>query len=134
MAQDNQQSGRGCPEFRRLSRTSRRSVLQAGASGLLGLSLADLLAAQALAGTASETAGYGRAKRCIFLFMWGGPSQLDTLDMKPAAPDNVRGPFKPIATKVPGVQICEHFSQLAGVMDKVALIRSLGHDDPAHLS
>lgn len=109
-------------------------MLQAGATGLLGLSLAELLAAQALAGGDSHPAGFGRAKRCIFLFMWGGPSQLDTLDMKPAAPDNVRGPFRPIATKVPGLAICEHFSQLAGVMDKVALIRSLGHDDPAHLS
>jgi len=128
------QSDRGCSEFRQLAGSSRRQVLTAGAAGLLGLSLSDLLASQAKAGIASGAPGFGKAKRCIFLFMWGGPSQLDTLDMKPAAPDNVRGPFKPIATKVPGLQICEHFSQLAGVMDKVAVIRSLGHDDPAHLS
>ena len=101
----------------------------------MGISLAELLAAQAAAGnSASDKPGFGRAKRCIFLFMWGGPSQLDTFDPKPQAPDNIRGPFKPIATKVPGLQISEHFKQLAGLMDKVALIRSLGHDDPAHLS
>lgn len=66
--------------------------------------------------------------------MWGGPSQLDTFDLKPTAPDNIRGPFKPISTKVPGLQISEHFKELAGVMDKVAVIRSLTHNDPAHLS
>jgi hypothetical protein len=66
--------------------------------------------------------------------MWGGPSQLDTFDMKPGAPDTVRGPFKPVATKVPGLQICEHFREMPNLMDKVAVIRSLTHDDPAHLS
>jgi hypothetical protein len=54
--------------------------------------------------------------------------------MKPGAPDNVRGPFKPTSTKVPGLQICEHFRELPALMDKVAIIRSLTHDDPAHLS
>jgi hypothetical protein len=66
--------------------------------------------------------------------MWGGPSQLDTFDMKPDAPAEVRGDFRPIATKVPGIQICEHFSQLASLTDKFSIIRSLNHDDPAHLS
>jgi hypothetical protein len=120
-----------CPEFGRLA-CSRRAVLQAGTLGLLGWPLADLISARAAA--ADGRSGFGKAKRCIFLFMWGGPSQLDTLDLKPQAPDNIRGPFQPIATKVPGLQIGEHFTQLAGVMDKVAVIRSLGHDDPAHLS
>jgi len=124
-----------CPEFRRLAHSSRRQVLQAGAAGMLGLSLADLFAAQSLAAdSAPRLPGFGEAKRCIFLFMWGGPSQLDTFDLKPNAPDTIRGPFQPIATNVPGLQICEHFSQLAKVMDKVAVIRSLAHDDPAHLS
>jgi len=76
----------------------------------------------------------GKAKACIFLFMWGGPSQLETFDLKPEAPAEVRGDFKPTATKVPGMQICEHFQQLATVTDKISLIRSLAHDDPAHLS
>ncbi len=124
----------GCPEFRRLAGSSRRAVLQAGAAGVLGLSLADLITARAARAQSGGQPGFGKAKRCIFLFMWGGPSQLDTLDPKPQAPDTIRGPFKPIATKVPGLQICEHFAHLAGVMDKVAVIRSLGHDDPAHLS
>lgn len=120
---------------------SRRSVLTAGTAGLLGLGLPQLFASQAAAGESlasqaltTSASGFGRAKRCIFLFMWGGPSQLDTFDLKPGAPDNVRGPFKPVATKVPGLQICEHFRHLPALMDKVAVIRSLGHDDPAHLS
>src|SRR5215218_5115128 len=92
------------------------------------------LAQRQLQAAFEKSSGFGKAKRCIFLFMWGGPSQLDTFDMKPAAPDNVRGTFKPVATKVPGLQICEHFQQLPALMDKVAVIRSLGHDDPAHLS
>ncbi|MGD9855118.1 MAG: DUF1501 domain-containing protein, partial [Planctomycetaceae bacterium] len=86
------------------------------------------------ASAATTTTGGGRAKRCIFLFMWGGPSQLDTFDMKPEAPAEVRGEFDPIATPVPGLQICEHFRHLAPLMDKVAVVRSLTHDDPAHLS
>src|SRR5687768_572596 len=95
-----------CREFQRLAR---REVLAAGASGMLGLSLADLFAARAAhAGNTAGASGFGKAKRCIFLFMWGGPSQLDTFDMKPGAPDNVRGSFKPISTSVPGLQICEH--------------------------
>jgi hypothetical protein len=130
-------SDRACREFRALQ-TSRRAVVQAGVASMLGLGLPALLQHQALASSATsdnrQLPGFGKAKRCIFLFMWGGPSQLDTFDMKPNAPDNIRGPFKPISTKVPGLQMSEHFQQLAGVMDKVAVIRSLSHDDPAHLS
>lgn len=121
-----------CQELHTLARLGRRSVLSAGL-GLLGLGLASSLVRPALA-SSQTSPGFGRAKRCIFLFMWGGPSQLDTFDLKPNAPDTVRGPFKPVSTKVPGLQICEHFKQLPALMDKVAVIRSLGHDDPAHLS
>jgi hypothetical protein len=134
-------SARGCPEFvRSLGQMTRRQVVTAGAAGMLGLGLADLLQARARAAENPSTIGFGKlpgfgkAKRCIFLFMWGGPSQLDTFDLKPDAPDNIRGPFKPISTKVPGLAICEHFQRLAGVADKLAVIRSLAHDDPAHLS
>jgi len=123
----------GCPEFRSLARLSRRQVVQAGAVGMLGLGLPALLASRASA-AGGGTSGFGRAKRCIFLFMWGGPSQLDTFDLKPQAPDNIRGPFKPTSTKVPGLAICEHFQKVAGLTDKLAVIRSLCHDDPAHLS
>lgn len=78
--------------------------------------------------------GFGRAKRCLLLFMWGGPSQLDTFDPKPAAPEIVRGPFKSIATNVAGIELSENFQLLARHADKFSLIRSLHHDDPAHLS
>ena len=66
--------------------------------------------------------------------MWGGPSQLDTWDLKPEAPGEVRGEFKPIATNVPGIHISEHFPLLAPLADHYAIIRSMTHDDPAHLS
>lgn len=134
--------GHGCAEFQAARRVSRRGVLRAGAAGLLGLSLPQFLAARESGlltlppdGQSSLNArGFGRAKRCIFFFMWGGPSQLDTFDMKPNAPAEVRGSFQPISTVVPGTQICEHFQSLASQMDKLAIVRSLGHRDPAHLS
>jgi len=82
----------------------------------------------------SAAAGFGRAKRCILLFMWGGPSHLDTFDPKPDAPAEVRGPFAAIDTVVPGLLVCEHFQQVASIADRLAVVRSLTHDDPAHLS
>jgi hypothetical protein len=125
----------GCREFTRLAQLSRRRVVQAGALGFLGLSLPGLFAAQAVAEDAAAPAsGFGRAKRCIFLFMWGGPSQLDTFDPKPDAPVDIRGEFRPISTNVPGIQICEHFGRVARVMDKICVIRSLCPGDAAQLS
>lgn len=119
----------GCLDFVQASRINRRQLLQVGSASALGLaSLGQRLA------MADSVQAKPRAKACIFLFMWGGPSQLDTFDLKPNAPAEIRGPFQPIATKVPGLQICEHFSQLATLADKVSIIRSLCHDDPAHLS
>lgn len=112
----------------RLPRPSRRTLLQAGIGGLAAV--AGTPASEILASTPEIT----RARACIFLFMWGGPSQLDTLDMKPNAPAEIRGEFKPVPSVVPGMQICEHFQQLSQRTDKVAIIRSLGHNDPAHLS
>ena len=130
-------TGQGCPEFDRLCRVRRRDVLTAGGLGLLGaggLPVLSRAAGDAVSVTEAGSNGFGRAKRCILLFMWGGPSQLDTFDMKPDVPAEVRGEFDPIPTAVPGMQICEHFSQLAGITDRVALVRSLTHDDAAHLS
>lgn len=124
----------GCREFRRSHRVSRRQVLQAGAISALGLGLGDLQSRLAFAQENNLSLPAKRAKACIFLFMWGGPSQLETFDMKPDAPAEVRGDFNPISTKVPGIQICEHFTGLASITDKLAIIRSLTHDDPAHLS
>ncbi len=118
-----------------LAAPSRRVLLQAGALGLLGLNgLASRANAKPAAGPGIDTAGFGRAKRLILLFMWGGPSHIDTFDMKPHAPPEIRGSFQPIATSAPGIQVCEHFSRLAPLMDRVAIVRSLTHDDPAHLS
>ena len=71
-------------------------------------------------------------RSCIFLFYYGGPSHIDTYDMKPNAPAEIRGDFRPISTKVPGLQICEHLPRMAQVMDKVAVIRSVHHSATLH--
>jgi hypothetical protein len=111
-------------------------VLRAGGLGLFGLGLGDLLGARAKAEATAAAAGgsgtFGRAKACILLFMWGGPAQQDTWDLKPLAPVEIRGEFKPIATKVPGINICEHFPQLAQRTDKLAIVRSVTHGDVNH--
>lgn len=109
---------------------NRRAVLQAGFGGIAGLA-----GMGGLSGLPNAFAAeHRKAKACIFIFAWGGPSQLDTFDMKPNAPVEVRGEFSPIDTVVPGLQICEHFKLMSQRMDKVGLIRSLTHTDPAHLS
>src|SRR5205085_12584347 len=95
-------------------------------------SLPGLSASRGAASTDSQAAGFGKAKSCILIFMWGGPSQLDTWDPKPDAPAEIRGEFKPISTNIPGIQISEHFPLLAQQADKYSIIRSLTHDDPAH--
>ena len=87
---------------------SRRSFLQAGGSTVLGLSLADLLRLRA-----EGKAAHGPARSVLFLWLWGGPAQLDTWDPKPNAPLEFRGPFTPIATKTTGIRICELFPKLA---------------------
>ena len=76
--------------------------------------------------------GFGRAKRCILVFLNGGPSQLDTFDMKPGAPSEVRGPLAPIATTVPGTNICELLPLLATQADKYRIVRSVTHTDTEH--
>jgi uncharacterized protein (DUF1501 family) len=105
----------------------RRDVLRAGTLSLFGLGLPDLLHAR-------ETAPPARrhAKACIVLFMWGGPAQQDTWDMKPDAPDVYRGEFKPIRTTVPGLQICEHLPMLARRAHELCLVRSMTHNDVNH--
>src|SRR5436190_7557866 len=108
----------------------RRRLLQAGAVSWLGLSWPRLLAAQEKAALAGES--FGKAKACILLFMWGGPAHQDTWDMKPEAPREIRGEFQPIATKTPGIQICEYFPKLAQRTDKLAIIRSMTHTNVDH--
>jgi hypothetical protein len=105
---------------------TRRDFLHAGSLTGLGLSLPALQALKARGAVKDD-----RDVNCILLFLVGGPSQLDTWDMKPDAPEEVRGPFKPIATKVPGVQISEVFPRLAGMMDRVSLVRSAHHEAAA---
>lgn len=108
-------------------RTSRRSLLQIGAIGLGGLSLPGLLRAEA----ANETTA-AKAKSCILLFQFGGPSHLDTFDPKPEAPPEIRGEFSTIATRTPGLAMCEHLPKLAAMSDRFALVRSVHHNRSAH--
>jgi hypothetical protein len=102
---------------------TRRSFLQAGAATLGGLSLPGLMRLQEAGAVESDA----KIRNVITLFLVGSPGHLDTWDMKPDAPEDIRGKFKPISTNVPGIQICEHFPLMARMMDKVALIRSLHH-------
>ena len=109
---------------------SRRELLRVGGAGLLGLSLSNLLALEARGQSAPQgkkRAGFGSAKNFIFIFLQGGPSHLDIWDPKPDAPDNIRGQFKPIATKIPSVQVSEVMPNLAQVLDKVTLVRSVSY-------
>ena len=103
---------------------TRRSFLRVGTTGLAGMALPGLMRLEA-AGAVGDRRD--RIRNCITIFLVGSPGQLDTWDMKPNAPAEVRGKFKPISTNVPGVQICEHFPLMARMMDRVALIRSLHH-------
>ena len=108
-------------------RLSRREVLQAGAIGLLGLGMPHLERLRA------ETAGVGgKAKSVVFIFLSGGLAQQDSFDMKPEASAEIRGEFQPIATKTPGIHVCEHLPKLAQRSDKWALVRSLTHPYNEH--
>lgn len=111
---------------------SRRDIVRAGSIGLFGMSLPRLLEARAQAREAGAVAQPAKAKACILLFMWGGPGHQDTWDLKPGAPAEVRGEFKPIATCVPGIQICEHFPRLARRADRLAIVRSMTHTNVDH--
>ncbi|MEZ6132384.1 MAG: DUF1501 domain-containing protein [Planctomycetaceae bacterium] len=121
----------------------RREFLRAGSLGLFGLTLSQLVAAReadelATAATGApsiSTDGRHRPtkhRNCILLFMWGGPAQQDTWDLKPDAPSDYRGEFRPISTSVSGVQVCEHLPLMAQRMHQLALIRSMTHDSVDH--
>ncbi len=110
-------------------RIQRRDFLTAGTAGLLGLSLADLLRLEA----AGDTAGERRpATAVIHVWLSGGPATIDMWDLKPAAPEEIRGEFRPIETAAPGVMVTEHMPGLASLMNHCALVRSLGHTITAH--
>jgi hypothetical protein len=103
---------------------ARREVLRAGAVGLMGLSLPRLLEAEE---SAKQRGVRPRADACIVIFLNGGPSHLDMWDMKPEAPAEIRGEFRPIPTSADGVQLCEHLPRLARQMHRAALVRSMRH-------
>src|SRR5437773_11644121 len=111
---------------------SRREFIRVGGAGLFGVGLGDVLKLQALAAESASDAtkskaGWGKAKSVILLFLQGGPSHLDIWDPKPEAPSNIRGEFKPIKTKVPGVLLSETMPMLAEQLDKCILIRSMSY-------
>src|SRR5690606_17350949 len=101
---------------------SRRDFLHAGALATMGLTLPGFIGLQK-AGAVDKK----KDMNCIFLFLVGGPSQLDTFDMKPDAPREIRGPYKPIRTNNPDIQISEIFPNLASHADKFSIIRTLNH-------
>lgn len=108
---------------------TRRNMLQIGAISTLNLALPQVLAAR----EQSAHNGSGpRADSCILVFLNGGPSHLDMWDMKPNLPKEMRSEFRPIATSVPGIQVCEHLPRLARLMSRCALVRSVHHDQVAH--
>ncbi|RLT13897.1 MAG: DUF1501 domain-containing protein [Planctomycetota bacterium] len=109
---------------------TRRRFLQVGSSGLVGVGLPGLLA-----GRRATAAGKsdGRAKSVIVILLSGGLGQQDSFDMKPDAPEAIRGEFRPISSNVPGINICEHFTGLAARADKLAFVRSMAHPEGNHL-
>jgi len=110
---------------------SRRTTVQAGAIGLLGLGMNHVTGLRTLAEQSGSTQS-GSHKAVIYIFLSGGLGQHDSFDPKPDAPDNIRGEFAPIATQTPGVQICEHLPMLASRSQKWALVRSLTHPYNEH--
>jgi hypothetical protein len=115
---------------------TRRDLLHVGSLGLLGLGLREMpfFSRTAVADSlpSSSLPGFGRAKACILLFLYGSPSQLETFDPKSEAPQEIRGEFDCIASSVPGLNVCERLPRLAQVMDKVTVIRSVTHPYPIH--
>lgn len=129
------------PEYSSFGTVSRREWLRVGGSGVFGITLPQLLMPrpQLLATPSPNTLGaglsgttFGRAKNVIFLWLQGGPPQHETFDPKPDAPLEIRGPFQPIQTNIPGMQFCELLPRTAQRADKLAVIRSLSTDDNNH--
>jgi hypothetical protein len=110
---------------------TRRELLRVGGISALGLSLSDLVRLRAFP-AATPAAERRRRNSCVFFFLFGGPSHIDLWDMKPEAPPEIRGDFRPVATNVPGIQVCEHLPGLARVMDRVCLLRSMTHRMNVH--
>ncbi len=124
------------PLNRCIGTLQRRNLLKVGFAGLSGLGLADLMSMQGFG--SDQPAGQlelpANAKSMIVLWLWGGPSHMETFDLKPEAPSEYRGDFRPIKTNVPGLEISEYLPKLAKHADKLAILRSLHHDSPGHVN
>lgn len=117
------------------SRIGRRELLHAGGIAPIWMTQTQLALGQTQrAEESAQSSLFGRAKNLIWLYMAGGPSQYETFDPKPDAPAEIRGVFNPIATNVPDIQICELLPRIAGIVDKLAIVRSMATDDPNHES
>jgi hypothetical protein len=114
---------------------SRRDLLQIGGLGMCGLSLGSLPGIEGLRAAEEgnqSRVSFGKAKHCILLYLYGAPSQLETFDMKPGAPVEIRGTMKPIPSVVPGLDVCEHLPQIAAMTDRITVVRSVSHPYPVH--
>lgn len=123
------------PHSRVCGGLSRRQFVEIGGAGLLGLTLPKLLAAEENPPeprSPQPRSTRPRARSVIFLYLFGGPSQLETFDLKPAAPDAIRGPFRPIASRTPDLVISEHLPRMAQISDRFCVLRTLGHSYNDH--
>jgi hypothetical protein len=113
---------------------TRREMLRVGGLGLLGVGLPEFLRLTEIQASRNEHIGkcFGRAKACILLYLYGSPSQIETFDMKPDAPVEIRGELKSIRSALPGADVCELLPNTARVMDRVTVLRSLTHPYPIH--
>src|SRR5262245_3763903 len=109
---------------------TRREWLRAGGLGPLGLLLPDLLRLRADA--APRGGAFGRAKSCIVVFLFGAPAHQDVWDLKPQAPSEIRGEFRPVASSVPGILLGEHIPRVAAQAHRLAVVRSVSHPDNTH--
>ncbi len=117
----------------------RREFLQVGGLGAAGLGATGLMSGSAVRASngpesneGSRLPGFGQAKQCIILFLYGSPSQLETFDMKPAAPVEIRGTMQPIASSLPGLDVCEYLPHMSRIMDRTTVVRSVTHPYPIH--
>jgi hypothetical protein len=111
---------------------TRREMLIAGGLSLLGLGVSDYLRLRAAQTGAAPPQSFGRAKACILLYLYGSPSQLELADMKPDAPADIRGELRPIRSRLPGCDVCELLPNLARVIDRMTVVRSMTHPYPIH--
>jgi Protein of unknown function (DUF1501) len=123
----------GSEGSRYCDKMTRREVLRVGSLGWGGLTLPGLLRLGQAAGRDQGSRLAPRARSVIILYLSGGPSQLDMWDMKPGAPEEIRGTFQPVMTSVPGIHVCEHMPRMARLADKYTIIRSMSHNEGDHL-